>query len=189
MNWMIAIQKKEEICSWLLALFLLLGVSACDQKKEVDPIFELLSPKQSGIDFNNEIIEDEAFHMYEFMNIYTGGGVAVGDVNNDGREDIFFSGNRVSSRLYLNKGSMQFEDVTKKAGLETDRWCAGATMMDVNLDGWLDIYVSVSGSGEEAERRNLLYINQGDTIKAWGDSLTYMGDEELARLMSDVVLS
>jgi hypothetical protein len=98
--------------------------------------------------------------MYEFMNIYTGGGVAIGDINQDGLEDIFFSGNNVPSKLYLNKGDLQFEDISQSAGILTDRWCAGASMIDLNQDGWLDIYISVSGSGTPQKRQNLLYINQ-----------------------------
>ncbi len=123
--------------------------------------FQLLSAEHTGIDFINTIEETDSFNMLTFMNIYTGGGVAVGDINNDGLEDLFFSGNRVPSKLYLNKGDLKFEDITQQAGIKTNRWCAGASMVDINNDGLLDIYISVSGSGNEAARANLLFENQG----------------------------
>lgn len=93
------------------------------------------------------------------MNIYTGAGVAAGDVNNDGLTDLFFSGNQSTGRLYINKGKLQFEDVTQKAGLLSDRWQTGVSMVDINQDGWLDIYVNVSGSSKFGNLSNLLYIN------------------------------
>ncbi len=98
-----------------------------------------------------------------FVNEYTymGGGVGVGDFNRDGLPDLFFAGNQVSSRLYLNKGNMHFEDVTQKAGVSTDTWCTGVSVVDINNDGWPDIYVCVSGKGP-GKRRNLLFINQHD---------------------------
>src|SRR5205814_3274962 len=96
--------------------------------------------------------------------VYNGAGVAIGDIDNDGLPDIFFSGNMVSSRLYLNKGNMRFDDVTQAAGVATNRWATGATMVDINNDGYLDIYVSVSGSerSKGRDRANLLFINNGD---------------------------
>src|SRR5213079_937106 len=96
--------------------------------------------------------------------IYNGAGVAIGDIDNDGLPDIFFSGNMVSSRLYRNTGDMRFEDITKSAGVTTNRWATGSTMVDINNDGYLDIYVSVSGSerSKGKDRANLLFINNGD---------------------------
>ena len=105
------------------------------------------------------------------MNIYTGGGVAAGDINNDGLTDLFFSGNMVSSRLYLNKGNFKFDDITESSGILNTRWGTGAVMADVNQDGWLDIYMCVSGSG--ADKGNMLFINNHDntfkeSAKAYG---------------------
>jgi hypothetical protein len=97
--------------------------------------------------------------------VYNGGGVGIGDINNDGLPDIFFAGNQVPSRLYLNKGNMRFEDITERAGINTrGRWCSGVSMVDINDDGFLDIYVSVSGPPwtPAAQRANLLFINNGD---------------------------
>ena len=123
--------------------------------------FKLLDASQTGIDFNNEIIENDSINVFGYMNIYTGAGVAVGDVNNDGLTDVYFSGNMVSGRLYLNKGNMKFEDITESSGLLNDKWGTGATMVDINQDGFLDLYVCVSGGGEENNRANMLYINDG----------------------------
>ena len=129
------------------------------------PMFKLLSPSHTGVTFANTITTNDSFNVQNDVYIYNGAGVAVGDVNNDGLPDIFFSGNKVSSRLYLNKGNMQFEDVTERAGITTNRWCTGATMVDIDNDGYLDIYVSVSAPGSAsrgAERANLLFINNRD---------------------------
>ncbi|WP_420401847.1 FG-GAP-like repeat-containing protein [Flagellimonas sp.] len=138
---------------------LLLFLESCETKKNGQ--FRLLDAAQTGIDFNNEIIENDTINVFQYMNIYTGAGVAVGDVNNDGLTDVYFSGNMVSGRLYLNQGNLKFKDITQSAGLLNDRWGTGVTMVDINQDGLLDIYVSVSGAGEGAQKGNLLYINNG----------------------------
>lgn len=96
-----------------------------------------------------------------FEYIYNGGGVSVGDINNDGLKDIFFAGNMVSSRLYLNKGNLEFEDITEKSGATTNVWCTGASFVDINADGLLDLYVCVAGLVEPEQRKNLFFINQG----------------------------
>src|SRR6476469_5672281 len=132
---------------------------SCMQKKT---LFQSLSSSQTGIDFINKIEENDKYNVFNYMNIYTGAGVAAGDVNNDGLTDLFFSGNQVSCRLYLNKGNLQFEDVTEKAGLLSNRWQTGVSMVDINQDGWLDIYVNVSGSSKFGDLSNLLYINNGN---------------------------
>ncbi len=96
------------------------------------------------------------------MNIYTGAGVAAGDVNNDGLIDLYFSANEGGGKLYINNGGLQFEDVTAKAGFVKDRWETGVAMVDINSDGWMDIYVNVSGSPRFGNTANLLYINNHD---------------------------
>jgi len=143
----------------LLLGFLALLVS-CETKKSAR--FQLLSPAETGIDFNNRIVETDSINVFQYMNIYTGAGVAVGDINNDGLTDVYFSGNMVSGRLYLNKGDFKFEDISEQAGLLNESWGTGATMVDINQDGFLDIYITVSGGAPEVERANLLYINNGD---------------------------
>ncbi|NNC49556.1 MAG: VCBS repeat-containing protein [Flaviramulus sp.] len=126
--------------------------------------FELLAPEKTGIDFNNSMKESKTFNHYFYSQIYVGSGVAIGDINNDGMPDIFFGGNQVSDRLYLNKGNFQFEDITKKSRAAINSgWTWGVTMADVNADGYLDIYVSRNGSSVNIEdRRNQLYINNQD---------------------------
>lgn len=127
-------------------------------------MFSLLSSQESGIDFNNQIFENDTFNVLEFTNIYNGGGVAVGDFNNDGFNDIFFSGNMVSSKLYLNEaipGKVLFQDITDRANLITTQWISGVTTVDINQDGWLDIYACSTGGKQSSRRKNLLFINQG----------------------------
>jgi len=122
--------------------------------------FTLLQPQQTSVDFTNTITEDDSLNMFVNEYTYMGGGVGIGDFNNDGLPDVFFAGNQVSSRLYINKGEMHFDDVTKKAGVITNVWCTGVSVIDINNDGWPDIYVSVSGKKPGVERKNLLFINQ-----------------------------
>ncbi len=139
------------------ALLLALCLTACRPNGE-PPLFKLLSESESGITFANTITSSDSLNPLTFEYIYNGAGVAVGDINNDSLPDLYFSGNMVSSRLYLNKGNMQFEDITAKSGAGTNRWATGAAMADVNGDGWLDIYVCVAGKPKKGP--NLLFINQ-----------------------------
>ena len=128
------------------------------------PLFSLLSSHQTGVAFTNTITTNDSVNVQNDVYIYNGAGVAVGDIDNDGLPDLFFSGNMVSSRLYLNKGNMRFEDITESAGVQTSRWATGATLVDINDDGYLDIYVSVSGreGSKGRDRANLLFINNGN---------------------------
>ena len=131
-------------------------------EKEYDrPIFNRVSAEASGIGFENNLTENDSLNYFTYNYIYMGGGVAVGDINNDGLDDVFFTGNMVSNKLYLNKGNLKFEDITNSAGVGgDDRWYTGVTMADVNGDGYLDIYCSVGG--KFSPKGNELYINQGD---------------------------
>lgn len=131
---------------------------SCSTKE--DTLFEELSPGQTGIDFVNRSLEKKEFNIFNYRNFYNGGGVAIGDVNNDGLSDLFVTSNFEDNKLYLNKGEMKFEDITVKAGIvEKKFWSTGATFADVNGDGLIDIYVCNSGSRDQ--RGNQLYINQG----------------------------
>jgi enediyne biosynthesis protein E4 len=133
-------------------------------KETVPTLFQKLSSAQTGITFENTITPDDSINVMTDSFIYNGAGVAIGDINNNGLPDIFFSGNMVSSRLYLNHGDFRFEDITESAGVSTTRWATGASMVDINNNGFLDIYVSVSGPEwtTPEERANLLFLNNGD---------------------------
>lgn len=124
--------------------------------------FERLDARETGIDFANTIAETDSLNVLEFEYIYNGGGVGVGDFNGDGQTDVFFAGNRVSSRLYLNKGDFYFRDATQPAGVQTAVWCTGVAVMDINADDRLDIYVSVAHPKLGQSSPNLLFINQGN---------------------------
>ena len=148
--------------------------------EKVPKIFQALSKTSTGIDFSNNLKEDSIINYFTYPYIYMGGGVAVGDVNNDGLQDVYFTGNMVENKLYLNKGDLKFEDITTKAKVQSDnRWVTGVTMEDVNADGWMDIYVSVSG--KFATNKNQLFINNGLT----DDGIPTFTEEAEARGVAD----
>lgn len=124
-------------------------------------MFELRFPVDTGITFQNKLTSNDSINLLNFEYFYNGGGVAVGDVNNDGLQDVYFTGNMVSGKLYLNEGDLKFEDITEQAKVETMNWATGASMVDINSDGLLDIYVCMSGYKDPDRRKNLLFINQG----------------------------
>jgi len=125
-------------------------------------LFEKIPSSYSGVHFNNEIIENDSINPLDKLNIYNGGGVGIGDFNNDGLQDIYLVGNAVSNRLYINKGNFKFEDVTKEAGVGgLGGWGRGVAVVDINNDGLLDIYVCNTLLNDSVKRTNLLYINQG----------------------------
>lgn len=130
--------------------------------KQPDTLFEEISASHSGITFNNTITENDSINPLKVVNIYNGGGAGIGDFNNDGLVDIYFTGNQVSSKLYLNKGDFKFRDVTEEAGAEgKSRWARGVSVVDINSDGWLDLYICNTIDKTPAKRENILYINQG----------------------------
>ena len=146
-------------------IVLILGTMfAC--KRESKTLFKTLSPTESGVDFQNIIVENDTFNLVDYYYVYNGGGVAVGDLNGDDLPDLYFTGNQVGDRLYLNTtkpgaAHPQFEDITEVAGIRKAGWSTGVTMADVNADGLLDIYVCKSGNYPGHGRQNQLYINQG----------------------------
>lgn len=140
-------------------LSILIIVSGCNSKRS---LFHLVPSDKSGIHFNNHIVENDSINPIDVTNVYNGGGVGVGDFNNDGLQDVYFTGNLVSSKLYLNKGDFEFADITEQAGVEGEgRWCRGVSVVDINNDGWLDMYVCATLLNKPKERENLLYVNQG----------------------------
>lgn len=136
-------------------------------KERIEPdketLFTLVSHEESGIDFINEIENQKDFNIFKYRNFYNGGGVAIGDINNDNLPDIYLTANMGKNKLFLNKGDFKFEDITDKAGVGGDKpWSTGVTMVDINSDGLLDIYVANAGNMEGNNHDNDLYINNGD---------------------------
>jgi len=130
---------------------------------EVETLFTLLNSEETGIDFFNEVKNQKNFNIFKYRNFYNGGGVAIGDINNDGLADIYLTGNMVANKLYLNKGDLEFEDISKASGIEGNKpWSTGVVMVDINSDGLLDIYVSNAGNMKGNNHDNDLYINNGD---------------------------
>lgn len=121
-------------------------------------LFQLMP--NTGIEFNNKVVDQKLDNSFLFRNFYNGGGVAIGDIDNDGLPDVFFTSNMGENKIYLNKGNFQFEDITPHSGIAQDSmWSTGAVMVDINHDGWLDIYVCNSGHMKTGHRKNKLYIN------------------------------
>jgi len=144
----------------LIAIASLLVIS-CSKKKE-DTLFTKVSSNHSGVTFNNKIVETDSFNILTSEYIFNGGGVAVGDFNNDDKPDLFFTGNQVTNKLYLNQGDFKFKDVTKASGVEaTDKWKTGVAVIDINNDSLLDIYICAAMYESPEEKANMLYINQG----------------------------
>ena len=150
-------------------LFILLFVAvisySCNSDKEESPnLFQLKDSATTGITFNNALEYTESLNPYTYRNFFNGGGVALGDINNDGLLDIYFTGNLVDNQLYLNKGNWQFEDITSKAGVSSEGvWSSGVSFIDINNDGLLDIYVCKAGPpSDNSNRHNELFINNGD---------------------------
>ena len=142
-------------------IFMILFVLACDQTSA--PQFELLSSEATNINFQNQLTSTDTFNVYRYRNFYNGGGVAIGDVNNDGLQDIYLTSNLNENKLYINKGNFKFEDRTESAKVGgTKAWSTGVSMVDINADGFLDIYVCNSGDVAGDNKQNELFINNGD---------------------------
>lgn len=159
--------KKPLRFAWPLILFMVVTLFQvrCNSKngdQNNTPLFKLLPASQTGISFKNQLIENDTLNILNQANIYNGGGVGIGDFNKDGLMDVYFAGNMVSNKLYLNKGKLKFRDITDAAGVGgSGRWCTGVSVVDINGDGWPDIYVCASFRNDPKLRTNLLYINQG----------------------------
>lgn len=150
---------------YYIGLLCILCLTQCNkspthQSTSINAAFDLLAADDTGIDFINQVEDKEEFNILTYRNYYNGGGVAVGDINNDGLKDIFFTANIGDNKLYLNKGNLKFEDITEKAGIKgKNSWATGVTFADVNADGYLDIYVCYSGNAQKENKENELFIN------------------------------
>ncbi len=165
---MINVKSIGFICCYLSFLLIV----SCKKESTIDittttpdqALFKSISPAQSGINFENNLEYDRNFNIYRYRNFYNGGGVAIGDINNDSLPDIYFTSNMAKNKLYLNNGHFTFEDISVSAGVEgTKAWSTGVSMADVNGDGWLDIYVCNSGDIKGDNKENELFINQGNS--------------------------
>lgn len=148
---------------WIAALL----VTACQSEQNTEDLgpqrFSLVASEQSNITFSNKVENQKDFNIFKYRNFYNGGGVAIGDINNDGLSDIYFTANMGENRLYLNKGNWVFEDISEAAGVQGNKpWSTGVVMVDINQDGLLDIYVSNAGNMDGENHNNDLYINNGD---------------------------
>ena len=153
---------RKQVHLFIYVTIFLFSLTACqDQVIQSQAVFHKLSSSETGISFANDLVENDSLNYFTYPYLYMGGGVSAGDINNDGLVDLYFTGNKVPNKLYLNKGNLHFEDISESAGVLGDsRWYTGVTMADVNSDGFLDIYCSVAG--KFGSKENQLFINNGD---------------------------
>ncbi len=146
-----------------IAAGLLLGIAVFASSCKNDrTLFQVVPSSLSGIHFNNRIVENDSVNVMDISNVYNGGGVGTGDFNNDGLPDIYFTGNEVPGKLYLNEGDFRFKDITDRSGTGGEgKWCRGVAVVDINNDGLMDIYISTTIRKDPGQRGNLLYINEG----------------------------
>lgn len=156
------IDKLKTCYNIILVVFLLLLVSSCSQKKDVPVLFQVLDHNATGLDFSNILHPTKSFNVFKYMYFYNGSGVAAGDFNNDGRIDLFFSANQGKNKMYINQGKMKFKDVTEEAKIPEDgAWSTGVSVVDINNDGLLDLYICRVGNYETLHSKNQLLICQG----------------------------
>ncbi len=169
---MIVIVKKSKISfalsgqsSQLVLFFLVLFLVSCSKpaEKPIQKLFSSLNPDSTGLSFRNTLAFNREFNIYTYRNFYNGGGVGIGDINNDGLVDIYLVANQAPNKLFINKGNFKFEDITSTSGVGGSKsWSTGVSMADVNGDGWVDIYVCNSGDVKGDNKENELFINNGD---------------------------
>jgi len=184
---MLYLRKFVPLIGCLLACAVYLSCNKAEKVVDKDFHFDLVDGSESNIDFNNELKESDSVNFLTNQYIYIGSGVGIGDFNQDGLQDIFFAGEQVSSKLYINQGNFKFSDVTASAGVSTSRWCTGVSVVDINSDGMPDIHVSVSHSRDSSMRRNYLFINT--TAKGASASQVTFKEEAAAYGLNDAGFS
>ena len=158
----------------LVVVVMIFACSTPKRPADKPTLFSLLPADSTGITFRNDIVDNENFNIFSYRNFYNGGGVATGDINNDGLPDVFLTANMGANKLYVNKGNFKFDDISEKAGIaEKEKWSTGVVMADVNADGWLDIYVCNAGYKKGLNTKNALFINNKngtftDSAQAYG---------------------
>ena len=155
--------RKRLLRGSILFSLACLILAQCTTKTNPNTLFQLKSPEDTGIEFINTVAESDSFNIFTYEYIYNGGGVGIADFNNDGLQDVFFSGNQVSNRLYLNQGGFKFKDITDHASVngKKGRWNQGVAVVDINNDGWMDLYVCATANPDAEMRKNMLLVNQG----------------------------
>jgi len=155
--------KRQNLQMKFLGIFIVTLACLATACKSRTSVFQLVSAKHSGIEFENRIVENDSINPFDVTNMYNGAGIGVGDFNNDGLQDIYFAGNEVPCQLYLNKGNFKFQNITSIAKVDGNgKWCRGVAVVDLNNDGRQDIYVCATIYADPERRKNLLYINQGN---------------------------
>ena len=167
----------------LLILAIVLFISSCKKNDEIrletkDALFSKLDASQTGIDFINKVENEKDFNIFNYRNFYNGGGVAIGDINNDGLPDVYLTANQTKNKLYLNQGGFKFEDISENSNAAGNRsWSTGVVMVDINADGWLDIYVCNAGNVKGDDQKNELFINNGPSTSSGQVTFTEKAEE------------